>query len=75
MEKVQVLLMGVCGYGSGYVQELLNHPSLPAQIAGICEVAPDVYERFPQLKEQGIPVYASPEEFYREKQADLALRQ
>ena len=73
MEKVQVLLMGVCGYGSGYVQELLNHPSLPAQIAGICEVAPDVYERFPQLKEQGIPVYASPEEVYREKQADLAV--
>lgn len=73
MEKVRILLIGVCGYGSDYLRELLDNPSLPAEIAGICEIAPNVREHFPELKEQGIPVFSSPEEFYREHNADLAV--
>ena len=73
MEKVRILLIGVCGYGSDYLRELLDNPSLPAEIAGICEIAPNVREHFPELKEQGIPVFSSPEEFYREHNDDLAV--
>jgi predicted dehydrogenase len=71
----KIMLAGIGGYGKGYVKELTEkEASLPSvSIAGVCEVMPDVYERFPILKEKGIPVFSSPEEFFRKEHCDLAV--
>ena len=73
MEKVRLLLAGIGGYGSIYLEvwEKLQDPSIVVE--GICEPKPGMEELFPVIKEKNIPVYASLEEFYEEHEADLAI--
>lgn len=73
LKTVRVLLLGVCGYGSNYIKELTEREIPGVRIEGICEVVPHLEEIYPVIAEKQIPVYASPEEFYREHQADLAI--
>lgn len=72
-QMVRVLLLGVCGYGSNYIKEISERDIPGVRIEGICEVVPDVADLYPIIREQNIPIYKSPEEFYREHQADLAV--
>lgn len=72
-QMVRVLLLGVCGYGSNYIKEISERDIPGVQIEGICEVVPNVADLYPIIREQNIPIYKSPEEFYREHQADLAV--
>ena len=73
MEKIKVLLVAIGGYGMNYYKELVEKNVTFVHVEGICEVMPDIYEKFPLLKERNIPVYHSPEDFYREHTADLAV--
>lgn len=72
-QMVRVLLLGVCGYGSNYIKEISERDIPGVRIEGICEVVPNVADLYPIIREQNIPIYKSPEEFYREHQADLAV--
>ena len=72
-QMVRVLLLGVCGYGSNYIKEISERDIPGVRIEGICEVVPNVADLYPIIREQNIPIYQSPEEFYREHQADLAV--
>lgn len=72
-QMVRVLLLGVCGYGSNYIKEISERDIPGVRIEGICEVIPNVADLYPIIREQNIPIYKSPEEFYREHQADLAV--
>ncbi|MGN0645070.1 Gfo/Idh/MocA family protein [Gemmiger sp.] len=72
-QMVRVLLLGVCGYGSNYIKEISERDTPGVRIEGICEVVPNVADLYPIIREQNIPIYKSPEEFYREHQADLAV--
>lgn len=73
MEKVSILLIGIGGYGTNYIKELTEKNVTSAVIAGICEVMPDAEEKFPDIKERGIPLFETPEEFYEGHRADLAV--
>lgn len=73
MEKVKILLIGVGGYGSNYIKELTEKNVTSAEIAGICEVMPDAETVYPVIKDRKISLYGTPEEFYRERKADLAV--
>lgn len=73
MKKINILLIGIGGYGANYIQELTEKNVTCAGIAGICEVMPDVESRFPVIREQGIPLFKTPEEFYEKHCADLAV--
>lgn len=73
LKVVRVLLIGIGGYGANYLKELTQKESCMASIEGVCEVLPEIYGQFPVLKEKNIPVYGSPEEFYKEHDADLAI--
>lgn len=73
MEKVKILLIGIGGYGMNYIKELTEKDVTCARIEGICEVMTDVEEKFPIIKAGNIPLYHTPEEFYQEHQADLAV--
>lgn len=71
-ERPQVLLVAVGGYGNIYLKEMTEH-DVGADIAGICEVMPDIEEKFPVIREKGIPVYHTLDAFYQEHKADLAI--
>ena len=74
MEPIQVLLVGVGGYGVNYVQELLG-PDAPEDVK-VAGVADPVARRSPcwdMIESAGIPVYDSIGEFYAGHNADLAI--
>lgn len=73
MKKVKVLLIGIGGYGANYMKELTEKNVTSVRLEGICEVSENVIDQYPAISERGISVYQTPEEFYREHDADLAI--
>lgn len=73
MCSIQVLLVGVCGYGANYIHEISDVRPEGVCIAGIVEVKDGIEDLYPIIREQSIPVYRSVEAFYAEHQADLAI--
>ncbi len=73
MKKVKILLIGIGGYGINYWKELTEKDNPSAEIEGVCEVMPNVNEKFPELERRKIPLYRTPEEFYEKHHADLAV--
>ena len=73
MKQVKIFLFGIGGYGSFYVNALSDWKDKDVVIEGICELMPGMEERFPIIRERQIPIYKSPEEFYAQHQADLAI--
>ena len=71
-DRPQVLLVAVGGYGSNYLKEMTER-DVGADIAGICEVMPDIEARFPVIRERNIPVYRTLADFYAQRRADLAV--
>ena len=72
-QLVRILLLGVCGYGSNYIKEVSERDIPGIKIEGICEVVPNVQDIYPIIKEPNIPIYKTPEGFYKEHKADLAV--
>lgn len=72
-QPVKILLMGICGYGSNYIKEVSEREIPGIKIEGICEVVPNAADLYPIIHEQNIPIYKTPEEFYQEHTADLAV--
>lgn len=70
---VKILLLGICGYGSNYIKEISERDIPGIKIEGICEVVPNAADLYPIIKEQNIPIYQTPEDFYKEHTADLAV--
>jgi predicted dehydrogenase len=71
-KNVSVLLVAVGGYGENYLKELTEKDT-GASITAICDVTPHLAEKYPVIKERGIPVYQTVQEFYKEHTADLAV--
>ena len=69
-----VLLVGCGGYGAGYVNALLDHGAdygwKLAAIADPYASASAVWER---IRENAIPLYDTPEDFYKNNKADVAI--
>ncbi len=73
VQTVRILLLGICGYGSNYIKEFSERNIPNARIEGICEVVSNARDLYPIIRQQNIPVYTTPEDFYKEHQADLAI--
>ena len=71
-QPARVVLVGVGGYGRLYL-EALTENDLGARLAGVCDIDPTVADRFPVLKERGIPVYPDLDSFFARDSADLAI--
>lgn len=71
-ERPRVLLVAVGGYGMNYLKEMTER-DVGADIAGIVEVMPGIEDMFPVIRERGIPLYKSMEDFYAADTADLAV--
>ncbi len=71
---VTVLLVGIGGYGANYVNEIVNaDEAAGVKIAGVVDVAPERSSFYSSIKELGIPVFATMEDFYQKGTADLAV--
>ncbi len=73
MKTVNLVLVGIGGYASLYVDTLLDNPAEGVEIAGMVDPFPNSCRRLAELKAKGIPLYDSMEAFYREHEADLAV--
>ena len=64
MNKIPVLLAGINGYGAFYLDEILNSNDDSFFLAGVADPYAALSPRLAELKEQGVPVFKSPDEFY-----------
>ena len=72
--KISIFLIGIGGYGSTYVNELLdNYDEDRFYIAGVYDPKPDNCERIDEIREKGIKCYDSIDDFYANSHADLAV--
>lgn len=73
-EPVTVVLVGIGGYGDVYLSALLDDSrGADSRIVGAVDPRPEHCHRLVDLEDRGVPVYASLEEFYRARSADLAV--
>jgi predicted dehydrogenase len=57
-----------------YLAALLEgHGELPCELVGVVDPSPQRCSQLPALRDRGIPVFATIEEFYRQRGADLAV--
>lgn len=76
MKPVRILLTGIGGYGENYLKELLFETQKKAPqvvLEGIADpfAANSVYSE--EIQSRKIPVYDTPEQFYQDHKADLAV--
>jgi len=73
MKSVKVLLVGIGGYGAVFVREALDNPRGDIIISGVADPYPERCIYYDELIKKNIPIYNSMDEFYAEKDADLAV--
>lgn len=73
-EKVKILLTGIGGYASTYVNPLLDGVRPDCEIVGCADPFPNSCKRLDEIKERGIPLFSDMEEFFAAGlTADLAV--
>ena len=73
MEKVQILLLGIGGYGAQYLHEFLDGNDTSFELAGVVDPFAASSPRFGELAVRSIPIFQSPEKFFAEQRADLVI--
>lgn len=74
MKEITVLMVGVGGYGAGYVDELLHAPRTShMKLVGAVDPYAEKSRFYEELKERKIPIYDTLEEFYLEHTAQMAV--
>ena len=74
MKQTSILLIGVGGYGRTYTDLLLNQLDKSCfPVVGVVDPFAPQSPLFNRIQEEKIPCYNTPEEFYREHDADLAV--
>ena len=72
-DSVNILLVGVGGYGATYLNPLLSRNDPGYRIAGMVEPYPERSKRIGEALDMGVPLYKTMAEFYAEHTADLAV--
>lgn len=70
---IRIVLFGVGGYGALYVSELLKNCPSDVKWEGVVDPFFESASMKDDILKAGIPVYASGEDFYRERDAELAV--
>jgi len=74
MKTVRILLVGIGGYASKYVNPLLDGTLAGCEIAACADPYPDACGRIEEIRERGIPLYADMKDFFTAGgKADLAI--
>jgi predicted dehydrogenase len=71
---LDVLLVGIGGYGNNYVSALLDATDPSAcRLAGCVDPAPGGCNRLDELRRRGVPIHDSLDGFFARSRADLAV--
>jgi predicted dehydrogenase len=74
MRKVTVLLVGVGGFGAGYVRELLAGAAKDrVRVVGVADPYAAGSPAYQLIQAAGVPVYDTAEAFYASNEAELAI--
>ncbi|MBQ7064055.1 MAG: Gfo/Idh/MocA family oxidoreductase [Firmicutes bacterium] len=74
MKMIRVLLVAVGGYGRNYVERLIGDACPEdVRVVGIADPMAEKARDWELIQASGIPVYNTPDEFYAEHEADLAI--
>nr|MBQ4319094.1 Gfo/Idh/MocA family oxidoreductase [Clostridia bacterium] len=71
--KVNILLVGVGGYGATYLDSLLDNKDDRYVLCGMVEPFPKGAARIGEALDAGVPLYNTMAEFYAKHTADLAV--
>lgn len=73
-DRIKVAVIGMGGYGKNYVRAVLEEKEkLGIQCVGMVDIRPENCIYYPQVLEQGIPVYDSVEALYENAAPDLVF--
>nr|MBQ4318921.1 Gfo/Idh/MocA family oxidoreductase [Clostridia bacterium] len=72
-ESVKILLVGVGGYGTTYLNPLLDNTDPRYILEGMVDPCPRDCKRLDEALQKGVPLYNSMAEFYAEHEADLTV--
>ena len=71
-DRPRILLVSIGSYGQKYLDEA-TRKDVGGDVVAVVDVAPNLEEKFPVLREKRIPVYRTLEDFFRVDHADLAV--
>ena len=73
-KDISIVLVGIGGYGNTYVKDLLEGgPKEGVRIVGAVDPYPAGCRYLDQMKQLGIPIYDTLDDFYANHKADLAI--
>ena len=73
MKCVNVVLVGIGGYGNTFVREILEKTDSKINLTGVVDPYPEGCSLISELKIRKIPIYLDMESFYKNNKADLAV--
>jgi len=73
MKQVNVVLVGIGGYGGTMVDEFVNRPTSSMKLVGVVDPYPERCAFLENLKEMNVPFYSDMGEFYASGSAELAV--
>ncbi|MBQ2889086.1 MAG: Gfo/Idh/MocA family oxidoreductase, partial [Clostridia bacterium] len=73
MKKINVLLVGIGGYGALFVEEILNNTNPLIELAGVVDPFPERCSLLEKLKSENVQIFSDMESFFKENTADLAV--
>ncbi|MBQ6937328.1 MAG: Gfo/Idh/MocA family oxidoreductase, partial [Clostridia bacterium] len=73
MKKINVLLVGIGGYGALFVEEILNNTNPLIELVGVVDPFPERCYLLEKLKSENVQIFSDMESFFKENTADLAV--
>lgn len=73
MKQVNVVLVGIGGYGEIYVEEIFNSTNPLINLVGAVEPYPERSRYYDEFKKRNIPIYCSMKDFFKQNSADLTV--
>jgi len=73
MKSIDVVLIGIGGYGNTFVKDILERKDALINLAGVVDPFPDRCRYINELKSNNVQIYSDMESFYKKNKADLAV--
>lgn len=73
MKQVNIVLIGIGGYGETYVKDILESSNPIINLVGAVDPYPEKCKHYAELKRKDIPIYSDICDFFKNHSADLTV--
>ena len=73
MKQVNVLLVGIGGYGEIYVEDIFKSSNSMINLVGAVDPYPEKCRYYEEFHKRNIPIYSTISDFFKEHSADLTV--